>query len=377
MAARWLTIEEKHRRSLGLHASAADFTATGAEAADSTVVLRDDRLSLYCLDPERREALFVELPPSVRLTEAAFVYLRQYEEALRLLTLPYDEFERLAAGLAAPKRFVMIYMTGRSGSTLLSHSFNRIEGVASLSEPDAPIGFVDFQRAGLLSPNEARRLFDASVRMLFRASGSVPHACVLKMRSESLQMADLIQTTYPDARNLFVYRDAVGFVGSMYRVFRRLHIPETMTRAESWEDLHDAYGLDADALHRYLPGRTGEIAIVEHLTVWWLGIIEAYLAALGRGIPFTPLSFEDLAQRPDAALARVFDACGLEGATPDQARPAFRSDSQAGTVLERERPGEASLRLTAEQIVTVRKIVSLHPLQSALPDHLPSAALVR
>jgi hypothetical protein len=226
LPARWLTILEKHRRSPGWHASLADFATAAAEAADAEVVLRNDGLSLYCLDNAKREAIFVEFPTSVRLTDAGFVYLRQYEEAVRLLALPYEDLARLAVRLPPPDRFIMIYMTGRCGSTLLSHAFNCVDGVVSLSEPDAPIGLVDFQRDQSLHPEEMRRLFDATVRLLYRRDGRLPCTCVLKMRNESIQIADLIQATYPQARNLFAYRDAVGFVGSMYRIFMRVGGPK-------------------------------------------------------------------------------------------------------------------------------------------------------
>ena len=137
---RWLTILNKHRRSPGWHASAADFTTKEAGTIDPAVVLRNDGLSLYCLDDAKREAIFVELPTSVRLTDAGFVYLRQYEDAIRLLALSYEDFGRLAASLPDPERFIMIYMTGRCGSTLLSHAFNCVDGVVSLSEPTRQSG---------------------------------------------------------------------------------------------------------------------------------------------------------------------------------------------------------------------------------------------
>ena len=92
-----------------------------------------------------------------------------------------------------------------------------------------------------------RLLFDASVRILYRRGDGLPHTCVLKMRNKSLQIAELIQATYPKALNLFVYRDAVGFVGSMYRIFRRVGARETITISQSREDLEDCYGLDADS----------------------------------------------------------------------------------------------------------------------------------
>ena len=118
-----------------------------------------------------REAIFAEVPATVDLTETPFVYLRQYETANRLLAVPFAELLGVASELPPIDRFVMMYMTGRCGSTLLSHAFNAVDGAVSLSEPDAPIELVRAQRAKALPPEEdPGALFEASVRLLFRTT---------------------------------------------------------------------------------------------------------------------------------------------------------------------------------------------------------------
>ena len=224
MAARWLDIARKQRRSLGFHASIADFAPGDAEAASPETILRNHDLSLYCLDNTCREAIFVLLPASIDLTAAAFVYKQQYDEALRLFALPYADFLRLAAALPAVDRFIMAYMTGRSG----------IDAAHPCLQPAG-------RRREPLRAGRPRRARPAAARRGAPAGGNATPCwtrccgsssarpttvcrpvCALKMRSESMQLAGLIQATYPQARNLFLYRDAVGWVGSMYRIFMRL-----------------------------------------------------------------------------------------------------------------------------------------------------------
>ena len=362
MAARWLDIARKQRRSLGFHASIADFAPGDAEAARPETILRNPDLSLYCLDNTRREAIFVLLPASIDLTAAAFVYKQQYDEALRLFALPYADFLRLAAALPAVDRFIMAYMTGRSGSTLLTHAFNRLDGVVSLSEPDGPVGLVLLQRDGALPPAEMRALLDAMVRFLFRtADNRMPPVCALKMRSELMQLADLIQATYPQARNLFLYRDAVGWVGSMYRIFMRLGAAEVVTLQDARDDFEQAFCLDTDHLLTFLGRAAGELALVEFLALWWLGIIEHYLAAVDRGLPIAAVRFADISSRPTAALGAIFEVCGLERARARQAAAVLDTDAQAGTPLARAVEGEAHLRLSGQQCALIEAIVARHP----------------
>lgn len=375
MPARWLSISDKHRRHPGWHASLADFSAGDPEPVDPAIALRNDDLSLYCLDDANGEAIFVDLPAEVRLTDAPFIYMRQYEEARRLLAVPYADFTALAEALPAPDRFIMVYMTGRCGSTLLSHALNRVDGVVSLSEPDAPIGLVDIKRAGNRSRAEMQQLFDASIRFLYRRHRHPDRVFALKMRSESIHIADLIQATYPHAVNLFTYRDVLGFVGSMYRIFMRLQFPETISIRESRDDLTLTSGLDWDSLRPYFPAGAVEITQPEHLAIWWLGVIDAYLAAIDRGIVFTAVRFEDLTQLP-AAIPRILEICRLENTGADRTQTPFLRDSQAGTVLQRERPEEAHFRLTPAQQAAVLAIVARHPTVNAFAGRLPGTLTI-
>jgi hypothetical protein len=377
MAARWLNIARKHRCPFGTHANLADFTLEAAGIASPESVLRTPALSLYCLDDERREAVFVELPASVRPADAAFVHVLQHEAAVRVLALPYRDFLDLAAELPAIDRFIMVYNTGRCGSTLLSHAFNAA-GVASLSEPDAPVGFVHLQRKRAMPLEEMRAVFDASIRFLFRqADNSMPPVCALKLRGESIQLAGLIQATFPQARNLFLYRDAVGWVGSMYRILMRLQVPERQSISEMRDGFDRMYGLDADRLLPHL-GEVGVgISIVEALTLQWLGVVEPYVAATAGGLPVTALRYEDLTRRPLAVLETVFERCDLPGADARGALAAYEKDSQAGTPGARANAGEERWRLSAEQVERIGAILARHPVirepSMALPRTLEAA----
>src|SRR5690349_11193136 len=99
MAGQYLTIESKERQMAGFLASLADFTVTAGMSVDADIVRANPHISLYCLDDASKRAIFVELPPGVDLASAAFVYQTQYEQAKRLIAIPYDSFIRLAHDL--------------------------------------------------------------------------------------------------------------------------------------------------------------------------------------------------------------------------------------------------------------------------------------
>jgi hypothetical protein len=57
----------------------------GAETISIQRILDDPTISLYCLDPEKEQAIFVKVPPDVNLNQAPFYYVAQYEQAIQLI----------------------------------------------------------------------------------------------------------------------------------------------------------------------------------------------------------------------------------------------------------------------------------------------------
>src|SRR5207244_458004 len=110
--------------------------------------------------------------------------------------------------------------------TLLSHALNELDTVLSLSEPDVATQFVHLRSAYSGRETELRELLDCTVRILFKPTASKsPSTVALKLRSEGTQILDLFQATFPQVKNLFLYRDAIGWVTSFYRVFTRGNPP--------------------------------------------------------------------------------------------------------------------------------------------------------
>ena len=168
MTTQYLTIEAKHRQMTGFLASLADFSVTRGDEVSADIVRERPNISLYCLDDTAKQAIFVELPPDVDLAMAPFMYQTQYEQAQRLIAMPYDTFRQVARQLPEVEHLIMIYMTGRSGSTLLSQLFNQVDSILSLSEPDVATHFVHLRSADGLRDTELRDLLDCTVRMLFK-----------------------------------------------------------------------------------------------------------------------------------------------------------------------------------------------------------------
>jgi hypothetical protein len=305
----------------------------------------------------------VELPPAVDLAKAPFVYQTQYEQAQRLVAVPYNSFTQLARDLPKVNHLIMIYMTGRCGSTLLSHVLNELETVLSLSEPDVATQFVHLRSVYGRRDPELRELLDCTVRILFKpTSFKTPSTFALKLRSEGTQVMDLFQATFPQAKNLFLYRDAIGWVTSFYRIFSRGDLSKPMPLDEFRNLFRLLFNYDFTQLATYLDEDTTEISTVQFLTLWWLATMEWYLAKHNQGIPILAARYADLNAQREEVLTALFTYCGLPAAKVRETLGVFAQDSQAGTTLARDKPEEGNaLRLSAAQCDEISRILRRHP----------------
>jgi hypothetical protein len=363
MAGQYLIIEARERQMAGFLGGLADFTVTPGDPITADIVRANPHISLYCLDDATKRAIFVELPPEADLAKAPFVYQTQYEQAQRLIALPYDSFIQMAHALPPVDKLIMIYMTGRCGSTLLSHVLNELDSVLSLSEPDVATQFVHLRRAYAGRDPELRELLDCTVRMLFKPTASkAPATYALKLRSEGTQAMDLFQATFPQAKNLFLYRDAVGWVTSFYRIFNRGGAPESMPLDEALKGFEALYTYDATHMAALLEQGTTTISLVQYLTLWWLATMEWYLAKHAQGYPTLAARYADLSTHREATLSALFAYCGLPTSKVNETLGVFARDSQAGTFLAREKPDQGNpLRLSEAQREEMSQILRRHP----------------
>ena len=364
MSAYQLNIEAKERQHIGLLASLADFTYTEGDPVNPNLVIENPQVSLYCLDDSRKQAIFVELPTGTDLTKAPFVYQTQYEQAQRLITVPYETFITLGNDLPAIQRPIFVHITGRSGSTLLSHVFNESGVVASLAEPDVATQFVNLHHnTNGKCEAELHNLVDITLRFLFKSHHSPDvQAHAIKFRNQAVQVMDLFQTAFPQAKNIFLYRDVIGYVTSFYRIVRKTGASEILS-VRDWQNMFETF-LAADFSHLldYLDEGADHISLVEQLTVWWIAVMEWYLEQVDRGTPVQAVRFADLTQSPQETISQIFAYCDLPINNVQAGLTAYERDAQAGTMLARENPKEGNKRtLSDDQRQSILTILQRHP----------------
>jgi len=378
MIAQYLTIEAKHRPQINYLASLTDFSVTPGDTVNPNIICDKPNISLYCLDDVEKRAIFVELPPDVDLATVPFIYHTQFEQAQRLIAVPYPTFRRVANTLPTVDHLIMIYITGRCGSTLLSQLFNELDDVLSLSEPDVGTQFVHLRNADGSRDAELRDLF------LFKPTTTkTPSTYVLKQRNESLQVMDLFQATFPQAKNLFLYRDAIGWVTSFYYIFQRFESQKGKPFSESMPldaciaFFSQYFNYDFTHLAACLDADTTEISLVQELGLWWLAGMEWYLTQYTRGIPILAVRYADLITQKEQVVTEIFKHCGLPSEEATSTLGVFARDSQADTPLARENPHEGNKRrLSDEQRTEVVSILQRHAVLTVSDVDVPGTLQV-
>lgn len=335
--------------------------------------LHNPQFSLYCFDNTLTRAVFVELPAGIDFTQMPFVYQAQFDYALRVVTVPIETFVDLAHTLPAVLQPIFVYMSARSGSTLVNNALNASGVVASLSEPDAVTQLVHFRKQcakpgtiSCVTDETLSSLADSSLRFLFRQGeqvGGTPRlAQAVKPRSEGVRMMDLFQQTFPQAHNLFLYRDALGWVNSFHRIFTKLHHGERLA-IDEWQALYESFlHTDLSHLRGYLPPKKTHLSLAEQLILWWIAIMEWYLEQKQQGMPVLAVRYDSLNRHKTATMQAIFDYCNLPPANVEPALGAFAEDSQVGTVAEREEADRgAKLSLDSIAIGEIVAILTRHP----------------
>jgi hypothetical protein len=308
-------------------ADAKDFLLEDCGAVAAQSVIDGANTTPYCFDPIHGRILFVEVPADVDLSGAPFLYDAQFERAQRVFAMPIDDFISLGEALPDPEDLMLIYSTGRCGSTLLASALNELGAVRVFSEPDI---FTQIAQAGCPTDARTREVLVKTLRSCLRVlcrSGQQHY--VVKFRSVVIELFELMAHAMPRARNIFMYRDAIGFARSTARMMEM--------ELDNWSV--DARGLRGwqrlvPSLGRFqaTPELVSASRLLAHL---WAGSVVRYIETYRLGLWACAVHYEDLCRDPMSVLDALRASCSLPVSSTDAPEVAFGRDSQAGTSISR------------------------------------------
>ncbi|MEA5534920.1 sulfotransferase [Crocosphaera sp. XPORK-15E] len=333
MSIQILHIQKKNRTSANTLAKLEDFDYVEGETIDPKIIIENPNISLYCLDPQNQRAIFVETPLDIDIYQPPFLYQAQYDHAQRLFAVSFQELAQLAKNINQIENLVLIYSVGRCGSTLLRNIFNQLDTVISLSEPDVFSQLVAMREPNGSNDEQIIGLLKICLAIQCKNNIIEKNSCyVIKFRSFCIQLADLIAQIVPDAKVIFLYRNAKDVIKSSIRSFVivKKMLPEIKANIELYsrifpllKDYENYIDFDdTNATDLYITG--------------WLSTMQRYLFLHKQEIITCAVRYEDLVTKPQEIVTSIFEKCGLPVSAVENACKVFKKDSQMGSSLSQE-----------------------------------------
>jgi hypothetical protein len=368
----------------------ADFALANETGGDVDYIRNSPNISLYAFDLPAREAVFVEVPDQAGLLDDSlpFLYQRQRALARRVHVVSFDELRRMAADLPARKDgMLLVYSTGRCGSTLLGGILRRASKTAVLSEPDM---FTQL-RSHDLPEHERQALARQAMSLLLERFGGNGVRVVIKLRSQACRLWSSFDAALSNPPSLFMYRNAIDVVHS----FDRLN--DSMNGLSAWLRKVPVLSTLAEALRqRRLLGTVqvmredfGSTLIgcsptdVVSMCGWrgflllrWLRYVEEYSRARGRSPEsVAALRYEDLIRDTRGTVGALF---GRFGWSPDEVEHccgATQRHSQENTRLAASRTSGRLDRQSSDLMREImRRYTSLGDAHAVLPGTIQTSA---
>ena len=359
MTANLLVINERKRPDPFLPADPNDFGFEIGESIDPQIIVTNPRITLYCLDHANQQALFVENAPGVDLSQAPFFYHAQYENTINLYGVSYDTLHELAKGITlVSQRLIFVYSTGRSGSTLVGAALNAVDGIVGISEPDVFTQLVTFRDFGGSNQDEISALIKSCMKLQCKPTEQIPDpvAWAVKFRSFSMELGDLLYEHFPNAKNIFLYRDAESWTQSSGRAFvENGESVETRTFFQGW------FSTLIPSIARHVNENGPLLPIAALAGHAWLAVMEKYLDLHEKGVPFKAFRFDDLKAAREEAVKEIIEYCGLSNVDMDAVYKALERDSQADSPIAQEILAGRDFQLSDQHRADLAQTLAAHP----------------
>ncbi len=335
--ATFYTVEGRTPLGLDDRYSLAWFEKCAGQDVDPGLLWKEPGWELFALDLNSRDAIFARTPDGTKIYQAPFLNHALYKSAVALLVMPFSQFIALADKVVRPRNLVHVLNIGRCGSTLAHHIFNKAEGVNCISEPETyfPLALSRFT----VDDDEAVALIRASSRFHFLA-GSLngDHTLVVKHHSQSLFQARRIWQADPDAKYIFMFRDAEGWANSLFRMAQGFGMPliqEPKRKEFSWFMM--SAGTPVSYLDDLIDLKDKSVQFESIYAIAWALQMAEQERLQKVGLNMLRVSYEQLNANRLRTIQQLFSYCEIPQDHLEVILTAFESDSQEGTHVGRDR----------------------------------------
>ena len=323
-------ITGKQRKAPFDLADVKDFLLREIGRSTTEEILENPHITLYSLDFKNNQAVFVETPADVNLSQAPFYFMTQYENATRVLTVSFETMIQLARSVTVhDNRLIFIHSVGRSGSTLASQIFAHVPGVVNISEPDALTLLVTARYSQPDNEDHLIDLLEATICLLCKTPAE--KAWVIKGRSYIIGLGDWLHKIYPMTKNIFLYRHAETWLQSCLRAYDD-GVERTNKERQAKENQIRAFMAPlSPVIAHYDPHQ--HLSHASILSLLWLSAMEQYEQYCRMGIEMLAIRYANWQSAPRKTAEAMLDYCQCSPGDMTAIHDTLTRDSQAGTIL--------------------------------------------
>lgn len=283
-----------------------------------------DVIGPYCVDDERKQIVFVETEANFDPAETGpFYFQSQRDNAIRLYTVPFEEYHRVIAELpnTHTNNLLLVYNTSRCGSTLLSKCCDNITEMQAISEPD-----VFSSLAHIASESKGTR--DKDIVDIARSSGRLlcylrrrknpdRDAICLKFRFQTIYINKLIKEALPESKPIFLYRNALDVIDSMgaafintgaYKLIRAAGIDTFYIWHISTLPHHLWKLLPLIRDKRFPMAAFKPLGAVAPFVFTWLSVMQTAIEAQKEGLIQVSIRYEDMCKGKEDYVRKMLEA---------------------------------------------------------------------
>lgn len=334
-------------------------------------VVDNVNLSLYCLDDEKRVALFVETPRHVELLNFRLFHQAQFEFAQRVVEVRYQDLAKIVQRLEVKLEHLIFFHAMQSCAVRqMQQLWCKSENVIYLKQPSVFSQVQQLSTRGGLRNREINHLLETCTTLLcaraMQREGK--QAVVIEFHEANIQLAQRLIQQFPDAKNLFLYRDAQTYTQERVQAFCASAWRTFLFKASNAVVLKKWYSLwlrrrRKTARRKYhlleeYPSDTYENqGMLGFFVVNWLSGMDRYLRLYRRQLDLLPIQNIEFLLKPEQTFCEVIQYCGF-----DDSLKLHPNNSNAPTVaLQDESMQEEKLSLSEAELAVIEQFIVSHP----------------
>ncbi|KAL3831310.1 hypothetical protein ACJMK2_023078 [Sinanodonta woodiana] len=296
-------------------------------------------ISLYCVSKE--EAVFIEVDERCNVYDSRdyrSLYMSQFINAKRIITMPLASFHKIAQDLGSPKvPVIWLSGTGRCGSTLLSRVFAAVPGCMVLEDPDALTNLAFLNKLNQFPGGEYDQLLISAVRLLCKPDDRAS-MFVIRARPCCIVQIHKIYEFFPNICHVFAYRNSLKTVSSFMGVINESSALKILRTFVDNTLLATVFPCIRRFLYNrfcYVLERDSNQIKISDLTTFgifthsWALCLSRMSEATEKGIPILSILYEESIRNPRRTCSVLFERLRIRTQYLMSAVEAFKEDSRS------------------------------------------------